>query len=139
VYVATVAYGAKDVHTLKVFHEAESHDGPSLIVAYSPCIAHGVDMLYNQRQQDMAVKTGHWPLFRTTRGSKPPAPTPSSSIRPPPASPSGLHGQRNPLRHARPQPPGSRPPACRRGPAEADQRYRAYAELAARPAAPKPE
>jgi pyruvate-ferredoxin/flavodoxin oxidoreductase len=59
-----VAYGAKDVHTLKAFHEAESHDGPSLIVAYSPCIAHGVDMLYNQRQQEMAVKTGHWPLFR---------------------------------------------------------------------------
>jgi pyruvate-ferredoxin/flavodoxin oxidoreductase len=64
VYVATVAYGAKDVHTLKAFHEAESHDGPSLIVAYSPCIAHGVDMLYNQRQQEMAVKSGHWPLFR---------------------------------------------------------------------------
>jgi len=64
VYVATVAYGAKDVHTLKAFHEAESHAGPSLIVAYSPCIAHGVDMLYNQRQQDMAVKSGHWPLFR---------------------------------------------------------------------------
>ncbi len=64
VYVATVAYGAKDVHTLKAFHEAESHEGPSLIVAYSPCIAHGVDMLYNQRQQDMAVKSGHWPLFR---------------------------------------------------------------------------
>jgi pyruvate-ferredoxin/flavodoxin oxidoreductase len=64
VYVATVAYGAKDVQTLRVFHEAEAYAGPSLIVAYSPCIAHGYDMLYNQRQQDMAVKTGHWPLFR---------------------------------------------------------------------------
>ena len=64
VYVATVAYGAKDVHTLRAFHEAESYAGPSLIVAYSPCIAHGVDMLYNQKQQDMAVKSGHWPLFR---------------------------------------------------------------------------
>ncbi len=63
-YVATVAYGAKDVQTLRVFHEAESYPGPSLIVAYSPCIAHGYDMLYNQRQQDMAVKSGHWPLFR---------------------------------------------------------------------------
>ncbi|MBK6742864.1 MAG: pyruvate:ferredoxin (flavodoxin) oxidoreductase [Hydrogenophilales bacterium] len=63
-YVASIAYGAKDTQTLRVFHEAESFDGPSLIVAYSPCIAHGVDMLYNQRQQDMAVKTGHWPLFR---------------------------------------------------------------------------
>ncbi len=64
VYVATVAYGAKDTQTLRVFHEAEAFAGPSLIVAYSPCIAHGYDMLYNQRQQDMAVKTGHWPLFR---------------------------------------------------------------------------
>ncbi|MBU1663915.1 MAG: pyruvate:ferredoxin (flavodoxin) oxidoreductase, partial [Gammaproteobacteria bacterium] len=64
VYVSTVAYGAKDTQTLRVFHEAESFDGPSLIVAYSPCIAHGVDMLYNLRQQDAAVKSGHWPLFR---------------------------------------------------------------------------
>ncbi|MHB1214498.1 MAG: pyruvate:ferredoxin (flavodoxin) oxidoreductase [Thiobacillus sp.] len=64
VYVATVAYGAKDVQTLRVFHEAEAYPGPSLIVAYSPCIAHGYDLLYNQRQQDLAVKSGHWPLFR---------------------------------------------------------------------------
>ena len=64
VYVATVAYGAKDVQTLRAFHEAESYAGPSLIVAYSPCIAHGYDLLYNQRQQDLAVKSGHWPLFR---------------------------------------------------------------------------
>jgi pyruvate-ferredoxin/flavodoxin oxidoreductase len=64
VYVATVAYGAKDTQTLRVFHEAESYAGPSLIVAYSPCIAHGYDMLYNQRQQELAVKSGHWPLFR---------------------------------------------------------------------------
>jgi pyruvate-ferredoxin/flavodoxin oxidoreductase len=64
VYVATVAYGAKDVQTLRVFHEAEAYPGPSLIVAYSPCIAHGYDMLYNQRQQELAVKSGHWPLFR---------------------------------------------------------------------------
>ncbi len=64
VYVATVAYGAKDVQTLRVFHEAEAYPGPSLIVAYSPCIAHGYDLLYNQRQQEMAVKSGHWPLFR---------------------------------------------------------------------------
>jgi len=64
VYVANIAYGAKDTQTLRVFHEAEAYDGPSLIVAYSPCIAHGYDMLYNQRQQDLAVKSGHWPLFR---------------------------------------------------------------------------
>jgi pyruvate-ferredoxin/flavodoxin oxidoreductase len=64
VYVATVAYGAKDVQTLRVFQEAEAYPGPSLIIAYSPCIAHGYDLLYNQRQQELAVKSGHWPLIR---------------------------------------------------------------------------
>ena len=64
VYVAHVAYGAKDVQTLRTFIEAEAHDGPSIIIAYSPCIAHGVDLLNNHRQQQMAVKSGHWPLFR---------------------------------------------------------------------------
>jgi pyruvate-ferredoxin/flavodoxin oxidoreductase len=64
VYVAHVAFGAKDVHTLRVFHEAESYPGPSLIIAYSPCIAHGVDLSNNLRQQDLAMKSGHWQLFR---------------------------------------------------------------------------
>jgi len=64
VYVAQVAFGAKDVRTLKAFQEAESYDGPSLIIAYSPCIAHGVDMSFNLRQQNLAVDSGHWPLFR---------------------------------------------------------------------------
>lgn len=76
VYVAQVAYGAKDVQTLRTFMEAESYDGPSLIIAYSPCIAHGVDLAYNLRQQDMAVKTGHWSLLRfdprkTEKGENP--------------------------------------------------------------------
>jgi pyruvate-ferredoxin/flavodoxin oxidoreductase len=64
VYVAHVAYGAKDIQTLKAFLEAEAHDGPSLIIAYSPCIAHGVDLAHNLRQQDLAVRSGHWPLLR---------------------------------------------------------------------------
>ncbi|MBU1364975.1 MAG: pyruvate:ferredoxin (flavodoxin) oxidoreductase [Gammaproteobacteria bacterium] len=64
VYVAQVAYGAKDVHTLKAFLEAESYPGVSIIIAYSPCIAHGVDLSNNLRQQDLAVKAGHWPLLR---------------------------------------------------------------------------
>jgi pyruvate-ferredoxin/flavodoxin oxidoreductase len=64
VYVANVAFGAKDVHTLKTFMEAESYRGPSLIIAYSPCIAHGIDMRNNLNQQLMAVKSGHWPLYR---------------------------------------------------------------------------
>ncbi|HEY9199470.1 MAG TPA: pyruvate:ferredoxin (flavodoxin) oxidoreductase, partial [Gammaproteobacteria bacterium] len=64
VYVAHVAYGAKDMQTLRTFLDAEAHDGPSLIIAYSPCIAHGVDLSFNHRQQDLAVSSGHWPLFR---------------------------------------------------------------------------
>jgi pyruvate-ferredoxin/flavodoxin oxidoreductase len=64
VYVAHVAYAGKDTQTLNAFIEAEAHDGPSIIIAYSPCIAHGVDMSNNHRQQNLAVKSGHWPLFR---------------------------------------------------------------------------
>ena len=64
VYVAQVAYGAKDVQVLRAFLEAESYPGPSLIIAYSPCIAHGIDLANNLRQQELAVNAGHWGLFR---------------------------------------------------------------------------
>ena len=64
VYVARVASGAKDVHTLKVFMEAEAYDGPSLIIAYSPCREQGFDLSSNLSQQQLAVAAGHWPLFR---------------------------------------------------------------------------
>ena len=64
VYVAHVAYAGKDTQTLTAFLEAEAHDGPSIIIAYAPCIAHGVDLSNNHRQQSLAVKSGHWSLFR---------------------------------------------------------------------------
>ncbi len=64
VYVAQVAMGANDVQTLKSFIEAEGHEGPSLIIAYSHCIAHGIDMSKGMNQQKMAVDSGSWPLFR---------------------------------------------------------------------------
>jgi pyruvate-ferredoxin/flavodoxin oxidoreductase len=64
VYVAQVAMGANDTHTVKAFLEAEAHDGPSLIIAYSQCIAHGIDMAKGMRQQKLAVESGHWPLYR---------------------------------------------------------------------------
>ncbi|HJL65266.1 MAG: pyruvate:ferredoxin (flavodoxin) oxidoreductase [Arenicellales bacterium] len=64
VYVAQIASGAKDVQTVRAFLEAESYAGVSLIIAYSPCIAHGVDLKNALRQQELAVKSGHWPLFR---------------------------------------------------------------------------
>jgi pyruvate-ferredoxin/flavodoxin oxidoreductase len=59
-----VAMGANDSQTLKAFLEAESFDGPSLIIAYSHCIAHGYDLRYGLEQQKKAVLSGHWPLFR---------------------------------------------------------------------------
>ncbi len=64
VYVARVAMGADPQQTLKAFREAEAYDGPSLILAYSHCIAHGIDMKKGLDQQYMAVNTGHWPLMR---------------------------------------------------------------------------
>jgi len=64
VYVARVALGAGDTHTIKAFLEAEAHDGPSLIIAYSHCIAHGYDMSMGLEQQKKAVLAGYWPLMR---------------------------------------------------------------------------
>lgn len=64
VYVARVALGANDRHTLKVFQEAESYNGPSLIIAYSHCIAHGIPMHKGLEQQKLAVESGVWPLYR---------------------------------------------------------------------------
>ena len=64
VYVARVAFGASDSQTLKAFLEAEAYPGPSLIIAYGPCIAHGLDMALGLGQQKLAVQSGHWPLFR---------------------------------------------------------------------------
>ncbi len=64
VYVARVAMGADDQQTLKAFLEAEAYDGPSLIIAYSHCIAHGIDMRKGLEQQKLAVQSGHWNLYR---------------------------------------------------------------------------
>jgi pyruvate-ferredoxin/flavodoxin oxidoreductase len=64
VYIARVAYGAKDIQTMHAFHEAEAYPGPSIIIAYSPCIAHGIDLKDNHLHQQLAVDSGHWPLFR---------------------------------------------------------------------------
>ena len=64
VYVARVAMGGNDAHTVKAFLEAEAHDGPSLIIAYSHCIAHGYDMAFGANQQKSAVLSGYWPLIR---------------------------------------------------------------------------
>jgi len=64
VYVAKVAMGSNDAHTVKAFLEAEAYDGPSIIIAYSHCIAHGIDMGTGMRNQKAAVDTGYWQLYR---------------------------------------------------------------------------
>jgi pyruvate-ferredoxin/flavodoxin oxidoreductase len=64
IYVATVAMGGNDTQTLRALREAEAYDGPSLVIAYSHCIAHGYDLRHGMDQQKAAVLSGHWPLFR---------------------------------------------------------------------------
>lgn len=64
VYVAQVAFGANPAHTVKAFMEAEAYNGPSLIICYCPCIAHGIDMTKELDEQKKAVKSGHWLLYR---------------------------------------------------------------------------
>jgi pyruvate-ferredoxin/flavodoxin oxidoreductase len=64
VYVASIAFGAKDVHTVKALQEAASFPGPSIVIAYSPCIAHGYDLVHGVDQQKLAVDSGIWPLYR---------------------------------------------------------------------------
>ena len=64
VYVARVAMGSSDAQTLKAILEAEAFDGPSIVIAYSHCIAHGIDMAKGLEQQKLAVQSGYWPLYR---------------------------------------------------------------------------
>lgn len=64
VYVAKVAMGANDAHTVRVFLEAEAYEGPSLIIAYSHCIAHGINMMTAMKNQKAAVDSGYWQLYR---------------------------------------------------------------------------
>jgi len=64
VYVAQVALGANDNHVIKALREAEEYDGPALVIAYSHCIAHGIDMSKGLQQQSLASSSGYWPLYR---------------------------------------------------------------------------
>lgn len=76
VYVARIAFGANDMQTVKAFLEAEAYDGPSIIIAYAHCIAHGYDLINGLEQQKAAVQSGHWQLMRynpalTAQGKNP--------------------------------------------------------------------
>ena len=113
VYVAKVAMGASDMHTVKAFNEAEAYDGPSLIIAYSHCIAHGYDLSYGMEQQKAAVNSGYWPLFRynpdLVAQNKNPFQLDSRAAE---HRAEGLHLQRDPLHDARQEQSGSRRRSC---------------------------
>ena len=64
VYVARIAFGSRDQQTVRAFLEADSYPGPSMLIAYSHCIAHGYDLAYGLEQQKLAVDCGLWPLYR---------------------------------------------------------------------------
>jgi pyruvate-ferredoxin/flavodoxin oxidoreductase len=64
IYVASIALGANPAQAIKAFQEAENYDGPAIIIAYSHCIAHGIDMQHGMQQQKLAVQSGYWPLYR---------------------------------------------------------------------------
>lgn len=64
IYVASVAMGANPTQTIKAIEEAEKYDGPAIVIAYSHCISHGINMSNGMEQQKLAVKCGHWPLYR---------------------------------------------------------------------------
>ncbi len=97
VYVARIAMGAKDTQTLNAMREAESFDGPSLILAYSHCIAHGFDLARGAEQQKLAVDSGHWPLYRYDPRRRDRGENPLVLDSPPPKSPLADY-RRNELR-----------------------------------------
>ena len=107
VYVAQVAMGANPQQTLDAFREAEAYEGTSLILAYSQCIAHGIDMRYGMKQQDLAVASGYWPLlrFQSRHAHDRPEPLPARFAAPDDPV-QGLRLQRNPLLLARQRPAG---------------------------------
>ncbi len=72
VYVASISMGADRLQTLKAFQEAEAYNGPSIIMAYAPCIAHGIDMSKTQVEEKRAVDCGYWPLYRFNPGTEKP-------------------------------------------------------------------
>ena len=64
VYVASIAIGANMNQAVKAFQEAEAYPGPALIICYSPCINHGINMTHSIREEKLAVECGYWPLYR---------------------------------------------------------------------------
>ena len=129
VYVAQIAMGASSQQTMDAFLEAEAHDGPSIIIAYSHCIAHGINMRFGMRQQKLAVECGHWPLYRFRPAA---AGRDTAGVRArlagavDPAE--GVRLQRDPLQDALLHEPGEARRLLGLAQEDVDQRWRVYSE-----------
>lgn len=138
VYVARIAMGADDKQTVKALLEAEAWPGPSLVIAYSHCIAHGYDMRFGMAQQDLAVKSGHWPLFRYHPGRAEAGEHPMSLDSKAPSIPleKYIYNETRYTMLVRSKPEAARA-LLEDAQRDADARWRAYARLADKPD-PKP-
>jgi pyruvate-ferredoxin/flavodoxin oxidoreductase len=134
VYVARVALGAKDEQTLKAFLEAEAYDGPSLVIAYSHCIAHGIEMGTAMRNQKAAVDSGQWLLYRFNpereKEGENPLVLDSRAPRIPVEEYMGMEGRFKMLSKTRPEEAQRLLEEAQR---DVDDRWRLYEYLAARP------
>lgn len=139
VYVAQVAMGANPQQTLQAFREAEAYQGPSVILAYCHCIAHGFDLRYGMRQQDLAVASGYWPLFRYIPDMRTVGESPFRLDSPRPTIPLKDYIY-NELRYyaltlTRPDEAAE---LLRRAQADVEKKYRTYEEFASLPGGPTP-
>jgi pyruvate-ferredoxin/flavodoxin oxidoreductase len=131
VYVARVAFGDNPQQTLQAFREAETYPGPSLILAYSPCIAHGIDLRMGLDQQRRAVDTGYWPLMRYNPARQGSGESPFLLDSPRPSRPlSEFTDQELRYRLLRQTAPAEAESIMKEAQAEITRRWRLYEELA---------
>ncbi len=139
VYVAQVAMGANPQQTLLAFREAEAYQGPSLILAYCHCIAHGFDLRYGMKQQDLATASGYWPLFRFNPAMRAIGENPFRLDSPRPRIPLKDYAY-NELRYRAVQAlrPDEADDLLRQAQAVVDEKYRSYEAFASLEAPPAP-
>jgi pyruvate-ferredoxin/flavodoxin oxidoreductase len=131
VYVARVAFGDNPQQTLAAFREAEAYSGPSLILAYSPCIAHGIDLRLGLDQQRRAVHSGYWPLMRYNPALRGTGESPFLIDSPRPSLPLSEFTDRElRFRMLRQTAPAEAETLLREAKDEVDRRWRLYEELA---------
>ena len=131
VYVARVAMGGSDTHTVKAFREAEAYDGPSLIIAYSHCIAHGYDMAFGMEQQKAAVISGYWPLIRYNPALRLEGKNPFNSIPKRPDSAEAIYVSGSALYDARAKQSRSSEGTVELAQDDVDRQWRVYSNRAA--------